>query len=100
MSIVKKVLLLSFALFAPSSSFLSAASSGKISGNVFDSKDNKPLPGANVVLKGTKLGASTDLNGKFVIPIVPAGRYELVITYIGYQSKTIDIVVDEGRELK
>jgi TonB-dependent receptor len=94
-----KVLVMLFAPFV-ASSFLYAASSGKISGQVFDSRDKTPLPGANVFLQGTTLGASTDLNGKFVIPIVPVGRYKLVIRYIGYQSKTIDITVEEGRELK
>jgi TonB-dependent receptor len=93
-----KALLALFALFV-ASSFLHAAPSGKILGYVFD-VDKEPLPGANVFLKGTTLGASTDLNGKFVIPIVPAGRYKLVISYIGYQSKTIDILVEEDQELK
>jgi TonB-dependent receptor len=88
-----------FALFVVSS-FLYAAPSGKISGYVFDSQDKKPLPGANVFLRGTTLGASTDLNGKFVIPKVPAGSYKLMIRYIGYQSKTIDILVAEDQELK
>jgi TonB-dependent receptor len=82
------------------SAVLSAAPSGKISGSVSDSQDKKPLPGANVFLQGTKLGASSDLNGKFVIPIVPTGRYKLVVRYIGYQTKTIDIVVGADQELK
>ncbi len=98
-TILTKVLVTLMAVLV-SHSFLYAAASGKISGYVFDSKDNQPLPGANVLLKGTKLGASTDLKGKFVIPIVPVGSYKLVVSYIGYQSKTIDIVVTEERELK
>lgn len=87
------------ALFV-TSSFLYAAPSGKISGQVKAADSGEPLPGANVFLQGTRLGASTDLNGKFVISKVPVGRYKLVVRYIGYQTKTIDIVVGEDQELK
>jgi TonB-dependent receptor len=81
-------------------SVLFAAPSGKISGQVKAADSGEPLPGANVFLQGTKLGASSDLNGRFVIPIVPAGRYKLVVRYIGYQTKSIDVVVGEDQELK
>ena len=77
-----------------------AAPSGRITGRVFDSKDKKPLPAANVFIEGTTLGASTDLDGDFVIPQVPPGTYELVIRYIGYQTKTIGVTVTVGEELK
>src|SRR5574341_138321 len=93
-----KVLLLLFALFVTAS--VLHAASGKISGTVVDSQDKKPLPGANVFLQGTKLGASTDLNGKFVIPSVPVGSYKLMVRYIGYQGKTLDVVVEADQELK
>lgn len=87
------------ALFV-SYSFSFAAASGKISGVVKAADTKEPLPGANVVLKGTSLGASTDLNGRFIIPSAPAGSYKLVVSYIGYQRKTIDITVTDGQELK
>ncbi len=92
-----KVLLLLMALFVTS---LHAAYSGKISGQVKALGSGDPLPGANVYLEGTTLGATTDLNGRFVIPLVPAGQYKLVVRYIGYESKTLDISVEEGQELK
>jgi hypothetical protein len=94
-----KMLAVLLALFA-ASAFLYAAPAGKISGQVKAADSGEPLPGANVFLQGTKLGASSDLNGRFVIPIVPAGRYKLVVRYIGYQTKTVDIVVGEDQELK
>ncbi len=92
-----KVLLIFLALLVISSR---AAASGKISGQVKAADSGELLPGASVFLKGTKLGAATDLNGKFVIPIVPAGRYKLMVRYIGYQPKTIDVAVEDDKELK
>lgn len=70
---------------------------GKIEGFVFDSQNNEPLPGANVVIEGTHLGAATDLKGKFAILQVPPGNYKLVISYIGYRKKTVDITVEDGQ---
>jgi TonB-dependent receptor len=73
---------------------------GRVTGYVFDSQYNEPLPGANVYLDGTRLGASTDLNGKYLLPQVPAGSYTMVITYIGYQEKRVDITVADNQELQ
>ncbi|CUS92585.1 Domain of unknown function (DUF4480), partial [Candidatus Kryptonium thompsonii] len=40
---------------------------GKIAGKVVDMETKEPLIGANVIIEGTLLGASTDLNGNYVI---------------------------------
>lgn len=54
------------------------------------------LQGANIWLKELKTGASSDQNGNFQIPDVPAGTYTLQVTFIGYQQKSIAVVVNEG----
>lgn len=54
------MLLLSLAL----SSF--AGTTGKISGFVRDKENNEPLPGVNVVIEGTRMGAATDNSGYFL----------------------------------
>ena len=65
---------------------LSAQNSGKIVGTVLDRDTRTPLPGANVILEGTMLGAATDLDGKFIIMKVPPSRYTLIVNFIGYQK--------------
>ena len=55
------------------SSFL-FAQSGSIKGYITDEATGDILPGANVSLEGTSLGASTDLEGKYVINKVPVGH--------------------------
>jgi TonB-dependent receptor len=64
---------------------------GRITGEVVDNQTGDALPGANLVLKGTSMGASSDLNGRYVISNVPAGTYTLVVTYIGYNSVELPI---------
>lgn len=71
---------------------------GKISGNVIDSLTKKPLDYASVGLyrsggKAPITGVITDEKGNFKLDNVSAGNYKLVVTFIGYPSKTIDPVV-------
>jgi TonB-dependent receptor len=54
------------------------------------------LPGANVFLVGTSLGASTDLNGRFLIPNIPPGGYTIRTTYVGYKANVIHVHLTAG----
>ncbi len=70
-------------------SLLLAGNTGKIAGIVTDKKTGEPLAGANVLIKGTNLGASTDVDGSFYILQVPPGTYAVEFEYVGYQKVTI-----------
>lgn len=63
-----------------------AFAQGKVTGTVTDGKGS--LPGANIVIKGTKIAVSTDFDGKFSINTT-ANSGELVISFIGYKPKTV-----------
>ena len=69
------------------------APSGEIQGQVVDAESGQALPGANVFLQGTNIGAATDVEGKYVIFNVPPGPYTLVVNYIGYGGREIEIRV-------
>ncbi len=64
-----------------------AATTGKISGRVVDSK-GEALPGANVTVEGTYRGATTDVDGYYVIVSVDPGTYELKASMVGYSMAT------------
>lgn len=70
-------------------STLQAGTTGKIAGEVIDKETGEGLPGVNVYLEGTTLGASTDLEGYYVILNVPPGTYEIVAVNIGYQDQKV-----------
>jgi outer membrane receptor protein involved in Fe transport len=80
------------------SSMLSAQTTGKISGIITDAQTGEPLIGVNVVVMGTSLGAATDIEGSFFIINIPAGKYNIQISMVGYE-KIIqrDIVVNSNR---
>jgi len=52
--------------------------------------ENGPVPGANIVVKGSARGTSTDANGSFKLT-VPAGARQLVISSVGYNSQEVEI---------
>ncbi len=69
-----------------------AGTTGKITGIVTDVRNGEPLIGVNVFIDGTNLGATTDLDGNYVILNVPPGRYTLTVQYIGYQEQKVSNV--------
>ncbi len=64
---------------------LFAGTTGKIAGNITDAKTGEPLYGANVVVKGTSMGAASDVDGNYVIVNIIPGIYTINVTMIGYQ---------------
>ena len=69
--------------------------SASISGTVKDSLNSDELIGANVFIKRTSLGAATANNGQYQINNVGLGTYTVKVSYIGYQSKEIEITLSE-----
>jgi TonB-dependent starch-binding outer membrane protein SusC len=59
-----------------------------ISGKVVDSEFSEPIPGVNVLLKGTTEGTITDMNGMFSL-LVPSDEAVIVASFIGYKSQEI-----------
>lgn len=70
------------------------AQTAVVTGRVTDASNGEPLPGANVLVEGTTLGAATNINGEYRILRVPAGTYAVRAIYMGYTglSKTADII--------
>ncbi|WP_149273205.1 TonB-dependent receptor [Pareuzebyella sediminis] len=65
-----------------------AFSQGTISGTIIDEQIDQPLAGANILVKGTTNGVSTDFDGNFSIEVSEASG-TLVISYIGYIRKEV-----------
>ncbi|MBC8179906.1 carboxypeptidase-like regulatory domain-containing protein, partial [candidate division KSB1 bacterium] len=61
---------------------------GKIAGVVIDATNGDPLPGVNIIIKGTTMGAATNIKGRYFILNVPAGVYSLTASMMGYKKVT------------
>lgn len=73
------------------------AQTGKITGQVTDSETGQSLPGVNVVLVGTNLGAATDENGNCTILNIPPDEYTVQASFIGYaqtQVSNVEVNID------
>ena len=64
-----------------------------VTGTIVD-EANEPLPGVNVVLKGTTVGTQTDFDGKFEFPQQLAENDILVLSFIGYETKTYKVAAN------
>jgi outer membrane receptor protein involved in Fe transport len=87
MSLKRLFLIILLVCVAVSISF--AQTTGKITGRVVDKESKEPLIGVNILLEGTTIGASTDIDGKYLILNVPAGTYNLIVRLLGYREVTI-----------
>ena len=74
---------------APGPTSLLEKQQKSLSGQV-TSKDNQPLPGVNVVVKGSSVGTVTDVNGRFNL-VAPDNATTLVFSYIGYETQEVAI---------
>lgn len=82
--------LMSLTIFVCSFLSFQAFSQGRtISGKILSSKDNAPLPGVNIVIKGTNQGAVTDANGQFTL--AADDNAVLVISQIGMETQEVTI---------
>jgi outer membrane receptor protein involved in Fe transport len=74
-----------------------AGTTGKIAGRVLD-RNKEPLPGANVQLLGTVMGAATDPEGYYTIINIPPGAYIVQFSFLGYQSLQVqDVLVNADK---
>ena len=70
-------------------------SQSTVSGSVMDSGMNSPLPGANIVEKGTTNGTTSDFDGNFTLKTQSASG-EVVISYVGYKPMTVAFSGDQN----
>lgn len=66
-------------------------------GNIYDQDTGEPIAFGTVRLSDTNIGTNTDLNGFFSLGNIPAGPYTLVVTYIGYDSLTLKVKLEDGK---
>ena len=72
------------------------AQTGSVSGKVLDSK-GAGIPGATVLVEGSTLGSSSNVDGTFNIPNVPAGPHTLAVSFVGYTPSRLTVTVVAGQ---
>jgi outer membrane receptor for ferrienterochelin and colicins len=72
----------------------------KITGKIIDASTEEPLTGVNVFLEHTNIGATTNIDGEYIIINVPVGEYKLVASMIGYKMKHNFVLIRENEEIE
>ncbi|WP_317042546.1 TonB-dependent receptor plug domain-containing protein [Bacteroides ilei] len=88
----KKVL--AFLLLFCLSLGVTIAQISKVTGVVISEEDDLPIVGASILVKGTTVGALTDLDGKFVLTNIPANSKTIVVSYVGMETQELEIRPD------
>lgn len=86
---VIKVFFVLFILLLASVRPSNAQSRSRIEGTVKDAKTGEALPGVNVLVVGTTLGAISDLDGRYFIVNVPVGTYQVKASMVGYAPMVV-----------
>ena len=91
---MKNLTYLLFALF----SIATYSQNGSISGTLTDKEFNdEPLAFANILIKGTTIGTTSDDNGQYQITDLKPGAYNIEFSFVGYQTQTIAATVEAGK---
>ncbi|MBK9014972.1 MAG: carboxypeptidase-like regulatory domain-containing protein [Saprospiraceae bacterium] len=93
---MKKILLAIFTLTILVCATANAQKGGVLRGNIFDKNTGEPMIFSTVVLQGTTIGTTSDVDGFFSIGNIPVGSYTLVVSSIGYDSTAIKVTIKEG----
>jgi hypothetical protein len=86
-----------FFFLAASASMLYAGVAGKISGRLIDKATQEPLITANAIIKGTSIGASSDIDGNYSILNIPPRVYTVSISVVWYRkvrSENVRVNID------
>lgn len=75
--------------------FSSVVWSQQIRGKVVDSASQKPLVGASVYINSTSIGATTNEDGEFSIDKFPSDKFDLVISFIGYETFVTNLTLPQ-----
>lgn len=72
--------------------------SGTLAGNIIDGEyNNEPMAFANVLVKGTTIGTTSDFDGKYQLNLDP-GTYTVIFSFVGYETKEIsDVIIKSGQ---
>ena len=83
-------------IFILSESYMSQ--SGIVKGRVFDQMNNEAVPFANIYIEEIQVGTSTDLDGNYEIKEIKPGLYNILFTFIGYESsRKAEVIVSSTK---
>jgi outer membrane receptor protein involved in Fe transport len=79
-------------------SIFTFSQTGSLTGTITSLKTGETIPGVNVIINGTTIGASSDLDGNFSVNYIPVGTYNVIASFISYKSDTVsNVKIEKGK---
>jgi len=98
--LMKKFILL-FIIFTTVLSNAQSNSTGSLEGMLTDKEyNNEPLAFANVLLKGTTIGTTSDFDGLYRFENIEPGTYTIIFSFVGYETQEINVDVVGGNPIE
>lgn len=95
---MKKIILLFTLLITV---FTYAQNTGSVSGKLTDKEyNNEPLAFANVLIKGTTKGTTSDFDGLYAFNDLEVGNYTLIFSFVGYETQEIAVTIASGKVIE
>ncbi|MGJ5642787.1 carboxypeptidase-like regulatory domain-containing protein [Formosa sp. S-31] len=78
--------------------FTYAQNTGSVAGKLTDKEfNNEPLAFANILIKGTTKGTTSDMDGLYTFEGLEAGQYTLIFSFVGYETQEIPVTITGGQ---
>lgn len=74
------------------------AQKGTIRGRIYNSKTNEPLEFANIIIQGTNIGSTSDLDGNYIFTGIDPGFKQLVVSLVGFQTTLSPEIQVQGNQ--
>jgi len=98
-AIFKRTIIIFLSLCAFSNTL--SSQSVKVYGLITNVLNNEPIPFANIIIEGSSIGTTSDINGNYEILELPAGSYNFKCSYIGYDTNIkSEIMVSSNKNLR
>jgi TonB-linked SusC/RagA family outer membrane protein len=91
------LLAISLVTFVTAPAPATAQETGRVTGVVRAAETQRPLSGAQVYIQGTRIGALTGADGRYLIINVPAGTHQVRVTMLGYSESSTSVTVAAGQ---
>lgn len=92
-------ILINLFLFFGINAFSQEKTDAMLFGDVKSKSDGEHIPFANIIVKGTNIGTSTDVTGHYKLANLPVGKIIIIVSAIGYKTKEKEVVMEKGKAL-
>ena len=91
-----KYILLIFSILAIN--FQVFSQKGTIKGKINNAKSNEPIEFANILIQGTEIGSTSDLDGNYIFTGIDPGFYRLVVSSVGFETTVSAEIQVQGNQ--